>query len=478
MDLLLTQLPATKLAALMRAREVSPVEVMEAHLRRIEELNPRLNAIVTLAPDALACARRAESALMRGDAGVLHGLPLTVKDTCETRGLRATSGTRLRADFTASVDAPAVACLRAAGAIVLGKTNTSELALDYTAENPLYGRTNNPHAPERTPGGSSGGCAAAVAACLTPASLGSDLVGSIRIPAHFCGVCGLRPTTGRVPTVGHFPSTDGPFSLGASIGPLARSVSDLELLYGVLAGDETMTARAGDESMTARATSPARDDDGFDVRGWRVACYADDGIAPVTVETEQAVERAAHALARAGLDVRHERPPHVEQGQRLWLELFAPATRQMLRAEFAGREDAGGPSVRMLLERRSSAPEASLADYFRAWTERDRLRGALVEWMKETPLLVAPVGAAPAFAHGARTVSVGAQELSIFRAFSYAQTCNTYDLPAVAVPAGQTGEGLPVGVQIIGRPRAERSVLAAARIVEAALGGWQRPHMV
>jgi Asp-tRNA(Asn)/Glu-tRNA(Gln) amidotransferase A subunit family amidase len=466
----LNELSAVKLAALIRAREVSPVEVLAAHLRRIEELNPRVNAVVTLAPDALECARRAEASLMRASAGVgvgvLHGVPLTIKDTIETQGLRTTSGTRLRADFVPAADAPAVARLRAAGAILLGKTNTSELALDYTAENPIFGRTNNPHALAYTPGGSSGGCAAALATGMTPASLGSDLAGSIRIPAHFCGVCGLRPTTGRVPSFGQLPPTTGGFSLGESLGPLARNVEDLELLYRVLAGDEKGNAR-----------SASRDgEDELSVRGWRVACYTDDGVAPVREETKCAVEAAARALGDAGLEVVDERPPHIEHGARLWLELFAPATQHLLRALFEGREDEGGPSVRMLLERGRLAPEVSLADYFRTWTERDVLRASLLEWMKRTPLLVAPVGASPAFVHGARKVRVGDAELSVFRAFSYAQTFNVFDLPAATVPAGQTREGLPVGVQIIGRPRAERSVLAAARIVEAALGGWRKPR--
>ena len=227
---LLTRMPARELAGLIRAREVSPVEAVEAYLRRIESVNPALNAVVTLAPDALEHARESEAAVMRGEPlGLLHGVPLTVKDTIDVRGLRTTCGSRVRAEYVPEEDAPAVARLRAAGAIILGKTNCPEFALDYTSENPLFGRTNNPHDLERTPGGSSGGCAAAVAACLTAASLGSDLAGSIRIPAHFCGVAGLKPTAGRVPGGGHTPPMSGLHSLGATLGPLARAVEDLEL---------------------------------------------------------------------------------------------------------------------------------------------------------------------------------------------------------------------------------------------------------
>jgi amidase len=196
----LTTLSATRLCALMRARAVSPVEVVEAHLRRADELNARLNAIVTYAPDAMEQARAAEQVLARGaDASVLCGLPVTIKDTIATRGLRTTGGSRLFADNVPAEDAPAVARLRRAGAIILGKTNACELALDYESDNPVFGRTNNPHDLARTPGGSSGGAAAAVSACLSAADVGTDLAGSIRIPAHFCGVAGLKPTAGRRP---------------------------------------------------------------------------------------------------------------------------------------------------------------------------------------------------------------------------------------------------------------------------------------
>ncbi|MGH9902719.1 MAG: amidase, partial [Pyrinomonadaceae bacterium] len=438
----------------------------EAHLRRIEEVNPRLNAVVTLAPDVIERAREAEAALMRGDvAGPLHGVPLTVKDTIDTEGLRTTSGSLLRADFIPAADAPAVARLRRAGAIPLGKTNTSELALDYTTDNPVFGRTNNPHAPAHTPGGSSGGCAAAVAAYMTPASLGSDLSGSVRVPAHFCGVSALRPTAARVPTAGHLPPTGGPFALGASFGPIARHVEDLALLYGVLADVRPF-------GVVEKGTASPPDGLDPDLRGRRLAYYTDDGVVPVTAETREAVERVAGALQEAGLVVSEDRPPGVEHGARLWFDLFSRPMQSFLRSMYAGRESEGGPLVRALLAREGGGAAESRDvqnDSGAALAERDRLRAALVEWMKSTPLLVAPVGAVPAFAHGARRVSVGGTELGVFRAFSYAQTFNVFDLPAACVPVGRSRDGLPIGVQIVGRPFAEDSVLAAARAVEEAL---------
>jgi Asp-tRNA(Asn)/Glu-tRNA(Gln) amidotransferase A subunit family amidase len=465
----ITSMSAAGLCELVRRRALSPVEIMEAHLDRAEALNVALNAIVTFAPDALEQARAAESAAMSGDSlPPLHGLPLTIKDTIATRNLRTTSGARTRSDYLPAADAPAVARLRAAGAIVFGKTNASELALEYNADNPLFGRTNNPHDLALSPGGSSGGCAAAVSARLSPASLGSDLVGSIRIPAHFCGVAGLFPTPGRVPSGGHFPPTDGVLAAGASLGPLARSVDDLALLFDALAGKDSTHA-------AAFAHEPARPLAGTRLRGLRVACYAPHGAMPVTEETERAVESAARALAAAGMETIDSLPPEIEGATDLWLALFSGAVAGIMRAEYAGREELMGAAVRAALRRSADAPEGAGENNSEAWAKREQLRASLLERMRETPLLLAPVGAVAAFAHGARQVEVGGKQVNTFRAFGYAHACNVFGLPAACVPAGRTHEGLPIGVQIIGQPGEERLVLAAARVIEFALGGWQPP---
>jgi Asp-tRNA(Asn)/Glu-tRNA(Gln) amidotransferase A subunit family amidase len=469
---MLTRYSATRLAELIRGREVSPVEVVEAHLRRIEELNPRLNAVVTLAPDAVSRARSMEAAIMRGEVvGALHGVPFTVKDTIETKGVRTTSGSLMRAGYVPLEDAPSVARLKAAGAILIGKTNVSEMAMNYDADNPVFGRTNNPHDITRTSGGSSGGCAAAVAACLSPVSLGSDLTGSVRVPAHFCGVCGLKPTTGRVAAAGHLPVTTGPFSLAASLGPMARSVEDLSLMFGTLAVSDV------GEPIEAFASSAARGAPEIELlqRGCRVAWYTDDGVAPVTEETRHAVEAAARALDAAGLPVDEQRPPGVERAPDLWSALFARASVRQLREVYGGHEEKAGDFVRTMLASAERAQPPALDDFIDAWVERDRLRAALLEWMRAWPLILAPVGAVPAFEHDARKVSVGDQSLSLFRAFSYAQTYNVFGLPVACVPAGRSNEGLPIGIQIIASPFAEKSVLAAALIVERSLGGWQPP---
>jgi Asp-tRNA(Asn)/Glu-tRNA(Gln) amidotransferase A subunit family amidase len=445
--------PLTKLAELIRVREVSPVEVAEAYLRQISRLNSQLNAVVTIPDDLIDKARTAEAALMsRAELGPLHGVPLTIKDTIETAGLRSTSGSPVRADFVPVRDATAVARLKAAGAIILGKTNPAEMAMDYTGDNPVFGRTNNPHDHTRTPGGSSAGEAVAVATGMSPAGLGSDLAGSIRIPSHFCGIAGLKPTTNRIPGDGQFPPSTGPYSLGAAIGPMGRSVGDLRLLLDVL----------GDGAVK---TNPS------DLTGVRVGFYTDDGVAEVTADTRKAVNTAARALADFGLVVQDQRPPHVERGHELWLKLFSRASVVQLRNVYAGHEQEAGSFVRWRLANADIPQPPSLDEYIASWMERDRLRLELLDWLETTPLIIAPVGATPAYAHDTLKVTVGETTIGVFKAFSYAQTFNVFDLPVVTVPAGRSPEGLPIGVQIIGRPFQEEMVLAAGALLEKSLGG-------
>ena len=430
----------TQLVELIRTREVSAVEVVEAHLSRISRLNPALNAIVTLAPDVLDRARAVE-----GDSRGLCGVPLTVKDTIETTGLRTTSGSRIRADFVPDRDAPAVARLKVAGAVIIGKTNAAEMAMDYNADNPVFGRTVHPQDARLTPGGSSGGEAVAIATGMSPGGIGSDLAGSVRIPAHFCGICGLKPTTGRVPGEGQFPPSTGPYGLGAVIGPMARCVADLRLLFGVLVG--------GNKRNT-------------DLTGSRFAWYSDDGVVPVTDETTQAVRNAAAALKDAGLIGENQLPPHVARGNELWLKLFSRASVVQLRQAYAGREHEGGSFVSWRLRTADDTPPPTLDEYISNWMERDRLREELLRWLETTPIILAPVGATPAYAHDTLKLHVQGETMGTFRAFSYAQAFNVFDLPVVTVPAGRSKEGLPIGVQIVGRPFAEDTVLAAAEIVE------------
>jgi len=447
----LVQQSLSAIAKLIQLREVSPVEVAQAYLERIDRLNPSLNAIVTVAPDVVERARAAEAALLRGDEiGALHGVPVTVKDTIDTAGLRTTSGSKIRMDYVPAIDAPAVARLKAAGAMVLGKTNAAEMAMDYTADNPVFNRTNHPFDPRLTPGGSSGGEAVAIATHMSPGGIGSDLAGSVRIPAHFCGICGLKPTTGRIPGEMQFPPSIGPYSLGAVIGPMARNAGDLRLLFGALSRDPF------ERSI-------------FDLRGTRVAWYTDDGVAPVTEETANAVARAARALSDAGLIVEERRPPHVERGYEMWLKVFSRASVVQLRSVYKGRESEGGSFVRWRLGTADNTPTPTLDEYIAGWMERDRLREELLQWMETTPIIIAPVGATPAYPHDTLKVTVRGSTFGTFKAFSYAQTFSVFDLPVVTVPAGKSNDGLPIGVQIAGPPFAEETILAAAEIVEKSM---------
>ncbi|MDT5061053.1 MAG: amidase [Acidobacteriota bacterium] len=461
----LVKLSAMKLAALIRARAVSPVEVVEAHLHRIERLNPQLNAIVTLNPDALEQAREAEAAMMRGDdVGMLHGVPLTIKDTIETKRLKTTSGSVLRAQHVPGEDAPAVARLKGAGAILLGKTNMPEMAIPYECDNPVFGRTNNPHDLSLTAGGSSGGEAAAISACLSPAGLGSDLSGSIRVPAHFCGIVGLKPTPGRVSSSGHFPPASGPLSEGAVIGPMARRIEDLSLLLNVLTESSVATFVSAQEQRASER-----------MRGWRVASYIDESHAPVKRETRDAIDAALQALNEAGLLIVEEKPPGLERAMELWSALFSRVSASQLREVYAGHEEQAGAVVRAVLASAEHSPTLSPDEFARVWTERNALRAALVTWMQTTPLIIAPVGAVSAFEHGARRVEVEGNMMSVFRAFSYSRAFNVLGLPALSLPAGRTHDCLPISVQIVGRPFQEEAVLAAASIIEESLGGWVEP---
>ena len=396
--------------------------------------------------------------------GRLHGLPVTIKDTIDTAGLRTTAGARIRAQHIPATDALAVARLKAAGAIILGKTNVPEMAVPYETDNLVFGRTNNPHDVARTAGGSSGGEAAAIAACLSPSGLGSDLSGSIRVPAHFCGIAGLKPTAGRVPMDGHTPAASGVVSLGACIGPMARRVEDLSLLFRTLAEPTQFEAALAD-SFSALTREK--------LRGVRVAFYTYDGRTSVSAEIRIAIEAAAETLADAGLEVTEEMPPGIAQAPHLWLDLFAVAANREIAGLYRGREEEAGPQVARLLRETDAAPRdfeekiEKAEQLANAVLERERLREELLRWMKTTPLILAPVGATAAFAHGAARVDVNGESISVFRAFGYSRTFNVLGLPCVAVPASRTEGGLPVGVQIVGRPFEEQTALAAAAIIEA-----------
>ena len=330
------------------------------------------------------------------------------------------------------------------------------MAIPYETDNPVFGRTNNPHDLNRTCGGSSGGEAAAVAARLSPAGIGSDLSGSIRVPAHFCGVAGLKPTTGVLPMEGHVPKAAGTLALGAAVGPLARCVEDLRLIFFAMAEE------------SGGGHSREMNDDRT-----RVAWYVDDGVAPVTEDTVKAVERAAQIMRDAGFDVRQETPPGVSAGHRLWIELFSGAAADQIREIYQRHDDKAGPLVKSLLKSTDKTLEARIQraeTVAKAVVERERYREEMLRWMRTTPLILAPVCSTVAFEHGAGRVEVNGESVSILRSCSYSQTVNVFGLPAVVVPVARAVDGLPIGVQIIGSPFQESEILAAAAIIEHSIG--------
>jgi len=462
-------LSAACMAERIRRQQISPVELVEAHLSRIGELNPKLNAFVDIdCEGARRQARAAEAAVARGEeVGPLHGVPLSIKSSIDVAGMRCEAGSKLRAVYVASRDAPLVARLRAAGAIILGVTNAPELLMAWETDNLLYGRTNNPWDLARTPGGSSGGESAAIASGCSAGGVGSDGGGSIREPAHFTGICGLKPTPGRIPCTGHFPVSAGPFVRLGVVGPMARTVADLKLLFEVMQGPDD-----GDPSAApVLLRRPTKEQ----LKNLCIGFFEDDGRTPVTPETRAAVCAAAEGLRRAGFRVEHFRPEGLEQARELWWKFFGIAGGMLLRPMFAGREAELSPVLKQFSSWVASEPVHTGQSLLDAWVESDLLRLKVLAELRDYPILLCPVAAIPAFRHGERSWKIEGREVQYLDAWSYTAWFNLLGMPAAVVPAGQSPEGLPIGVQIAGLPWQEEMVLEVAAALEAQSQGWRRP---
>lgn len=452
------------------------MEVARAHLDRIERLNPKLNAFVDYKPEAvLAQARDAQNAILRGAAlGPLHGVPVSIKSSIDVAGHLCEAGSRLRAGYIAAADAPLVARLRAAGAVILGVTNTPELLMAWETDNLLYGRTNNPWDVTRTAGGSSGGEAAAIAAGLSAGGVGSDGGGSIRVPAHFCGICGLKPTPGRIPSTGHFPKSGGPFALIGVVGPMARTVEDLRLLFEVMAGwDDGDPCAAPVELREIRETA---------VQGINIGFFEDDGRTPVTAETRSAVNHAASLLSHCGFHVEPFRPPGLEEARQRWWEFFGTAGGMILgpmirESTPRGHESELSPILREFQTWTNAAPAHTGESLLAAWLGRDAVREKILLQMRKYPVLICPTAAIPAFHHGEREWLVEGKTVKYLDAWSYCEWFNLLGFPAAVVPMGYSEEGLPIGVQIVGRPWQEEVVLAVASRLEKERGPWPAPPL-
>src|SRR5439155_1085854 len=458
--------PATEIVHAIAVGDVSAVEVVGAHLDRIARVNPRVNAFVDVrAAAALADARAHDRAVAAGSArGPLGGLPVTVKSAIEVAGLRCETGSRTRAGAIASEDAVAVARLRAAGAIVLGTTNVADMLMAYESDNPLHGRTSNPWALDRTPGGSSGGEAAAIASGCSAGGIGSDGGGSIRVPAHFAGICGLKPTPGRIPGTGHQPPCLGPFSLIGVVGPMARTVGDLDALFRTIAGWEPGDPMAVPlpAAPIDRARTPIR-----------IGYFEDDGRVPVTAETRGAVRAAAKALAEAGHEVEAFTPSGLERARELWEIFFCEAALMVLAAPLEGAERRL-PILEAFLARGPRVPRTTLG-FIEAWIDRDQARADLLRQMETYRVLVCPVASVPAFRHGERAWTIDGVTVDYLDAMSYTVWFNILGNPAAVVPVGRSPEGLPIGVQVVGRPFEEELVLHIAATIERACGGYASP---
>ncbi|HEV3205892.1 MAG TPA: amidase [Terriglobales bacterium] len=468
----LTLLPAVSLAKMIRRRKVSPIELVEAHLDRIENLNPKLNAFVQVdVQGARRQARAAEAAVKKGkDLGPLHGVPLSIKSSIEVACLPCEAGSKLRAGTVASQDAPLVTRLRRAGAIILGVTNAPELLMAWETDNLLYGRTNNPWDLSRTPGGSSGGEAAAIAAGMSAGGVGSDGGGSIRVPAHFSGICGLKPTPGRIPATGHFPVSAGPFALLGVVGPMARTVADLKVLFEVMQGPDD-----GDPSAAPVLVRwPKRSD----LKRMRVGYFEDDGRTPVTPETRAAIGTAAQALRRAGFHVEAFRPEGLELARQLWWKLFGVAGGMILGPMIRGREAEISPILKEFSGWPAAEPSHTGQSLLETWLQRDVVRAQVFAQMRKYPVLLCPVAAVPAFRHGERSWRIDGQTVRYLDAWSYSVWFNLLGTPAAVVPVGQSQEGLPIGVQIVARPWEEELVLAVALSLESQTGKWRQPPLL
>jgi len=465
----LTFLPAVTMARRIREKQISPIELVEAHLAKIERLNPKLNAFVHVDPErARREARAAESVVSKSrEVGLLHGVPISIKSSMEVAAFPNESGSRLRAGVVASQDAPLVGRLRQAGAIVLGVTNTPEFLMAWETDNLLYGRTNSPWDLERTPGGSSGGEAAAIASGMSAGGVGSDGGGSIRVPAHFSGICGLKPTPGRIPSTGHFPPSGGPFSLIGVVGPMARTVADLKLLFQVMQGP--------DDGDSCAAPVPLRWPGGKEVRTLRVGYFEDDGRTPVTPETRTAVRLAAEALRGAGVQVEQFRPEGLEEARQLWKKFFVKVAGMLIDPMFRGKEGDQSRILQQFLEWSRKEAELTGDTLLEAWIGRDTARARFLAQMAQYPILLCPAAAIPAFRHGERRWQVEGKTVEYLDAWSYTEWFNLLGVPAAVVPVSYSAEGSPIGIQIVGRPWEEEQVLAVAAVLEKEHPAWKMP---
>jgi amidase len=470
----------SELAQKIRERKISSEDAVDAHLKHIAKHNPALNAIVTLNESrARQKAKEADDALKHGETwGQLHGVPITIKDSLETEGLRTTSSYKPLADYIPRQDAAVVARLRAEGAIILGKTNMPMLAGDIQTNSPLFGVANNPWDLFRTPGGSTGGGAAAVAAGLSPLEIGSDIGGSIRIPSHFCGVFGLKPSEHRIPLTGHIPEPPGaPKGVRhmAVIGPLARSVNDLRLAFSIIAGPDNCEW----EVPPVPLPSPPM----LSLKEYRFAWTDDFGGLQVTGETKAALANLANVLKERGCHVEKCGPPDFDF-QNAWYtygEVYGgevgstmPSIPRFLSSMQFIRWRKHSPIIQGALR----GLELNMTAYIKALTKRDGFIAALESFLEPWDGWLCPVTATPAFPHckTGKPINVDGKGTPYFMAaMGYTSIFNLTGHPVVVLPLAMSGENLPIGIQVVGRRWREMELLNAAEALTEVTGPFRRP---
>jgi amidase len=478
-----TFLTATELLGALRAKEISSVELLDHYLGRIDQHNPDVNAVVTIDADrAHAEAAAADAARASGDElGLMHGLPITVKDALETEGMRTTCGAPFLADHVPERDATAVQRLRDAGAVIFGKTNTPVMAADGQAYNPIFGTTNNPWDVTRSPGGSSGGSSAALAAGLTPFEVGSDIAGSVRIPASYCGVYGLKPTWGVIPLRGHIPGPPGSLVEADMnvLGPLARGTDDLELGLDVMAGPDEARAAAWRLSLPP----PRRNA----LSGYRLAVLLDDEACPVETEVVEVLRRAVDALSDAGAQVvEREGAIPLAEAWRLHRALLMGVGCSGLTDEdfaalsgfVAASPDDADETVALLHARWLVQ---SKRDWNMVHDARTRAKAAWAEFFTEFDAFLCPTVCCTAPPHDqspdmeARTIQINGETRPYWDQVSWIGIAGSVELPAVSAPVGVTSEGLPVGLQVVAPYLEDRTAIDVARRAAEVVGGFEVP---
>ena len=447
---------ATKLAELIRNREISPVEVMQAHLDRIEAVNPKINAIVSVAQGALEAARAAEAAVLAGEKlGPLHGVPFTVKDSIDTAGVLTQRGSPIFRGRIPDTDATSVARMKKAGGILLAKTNLPEFSYWIESDNLLSGRSNNPWDVTRTPGGSSGGESAAIAAGMSPIGLGTDLAISVRGPAAQTGITSMKATHGRVPMTGIWPRAPRRFW---HVGPMARSVRDIALAFSQLVGPD---------GQDAFATSTVQFDAGIGrqpYRQLRVGWMVGPGFGPVDPEVAATVKAAAEALKDIGVFVEQVSIPALERD--FALDVFNRLHVMEMKPAFAEATADHENEMYKMAKTMLSLPDTSMKDYIDAEQAAERLRDGYADYFSRYDALITHVLPIPAHRHGVEEFIIDGQTVDATYLQGATVPLNVTGLPGVAMRFGTSKEGLPINVQIVGKWQAESTILHVASLLE------------